>query len=213
MLPGMRRLVLIAALCCLWLPALAGEGSRSARSHDGQVGLVLGHHHTWRLNFPAFFPMLEFRAGYQVSDQFLVRIDIGMGASKVTNTDRESFEGGTLMMGNLGITLLWTPRIAQDLYLCLGATTGPWFTALWGDELAGVGVSAGSNVKYLESVVIGLGGVIGLEWNLSRRWALQLEARYNTARGDLGGSEYDFGGLSVFGGFLYRLPAYHPEVH
>lgn len=210
----MRTMRLVSALALILVlapfAALADESGRSARVNAGQIGMALGHHHTWKLNFPAFFPMLELRAGYQVNEQFLGRMELGFAYSRITGSNRASFDGANLMMGHGTLSLMWTPRLGDDLHLNLGGLAGVWFTAMWGDDLTGA--SAGSVADYLESVSYSYGAVAGLEWSLSSSWALTFEVRYNLAYGELAGNKYNFGGLGVMFGFLHRMRSFDIDM-
>lgn len=209
-LPG-----LIAAL--LWAApdgASAGSSHRSARATSGQIGLALGHQQAFGLNFPAFNPTLEFRAGYQVSDEFLARIDLGAGGGQVGSSQVASFEGAWILNIHLGLLLAWTPTLSENLNLTLGGVAGVWFISLYGDDLTGVLSSgqSGSPKGYLEAADFSAGAVVGLEYQLSNRWALSFEVRYLWAQSPLGSYKGNLAGLTGTVGFIYRMASWDIET-
>jgi opacity protein-like surface antigen len=187
----------------------AAADERSQRGHDGQVGMSLGHLQSFELNPLAFQPMLEFRAGYQASESFLGRIDVGLAFSQINESAQESFEGAWWLGSHLAITLAWTPRLSRALYLTLGGSTGVWLSSLFGDDLTGLqqGQSAGSLKSYLEAADFSLSALAGLEWCLDSEWALTFELRYIWANGTLGPLDSQLAGLGAHIGFVYRLAA------
>ena len=172
------------------------------RGNTAMMGMAIGHHQAWTLAFPAFFPMMEVRAGYSPMENLQFRIDIGGGACHVSQSEVKSFEGATLLILSAQLGIFWTPRISDSLTLRMGPTIGWWLTSMYGENL--IGVTSGSLTDYLEADSQALGGILGLDMDLSERWALSFEARYNSAGISLGGYQTDSGGLTVFMGFVYR---------
>ncbi len=193
--------------------APAGPTHRSARATSGQVGLALGHHQAFGLNFPGVNPTLEFRAGYQVSEEFLARIDLGVAGGQVGTSQVASFEGAWSLSVNLDLLLAWTPALSQNLNLTLGGVAGVWFTSLYGDDLTGVLSSgeAGSPTGYLEAADFSVGAIVGLEYQLSNRWALSFEVRYLWAQAELGTYKGNLAGLTGTVGFIYRMASWDIE--
>jgi len=199
----MRVQALIIAIVSLF-PSFV-RASEFNQDTPGWIGVVLGQHFTGKINHLAFCPIVEFRSGYRVSEQFALRMDLGTAITKITNPDRDSFKGAGLLMGHLSLVLLHTPELSPGFRLNLGGTLGVWFTAIWGDNL--LNVQQGSKTKYLEEISMSYGVVAGLEWNLSSCFSLTSEVRYNLAMVKFGGSQYNTGGLTLLLGFQYRLKA------
>ena len=197
-----------------WLFLMALAGSARANSEEnprfvqqgntGMMGIAIGHHQTWNLAFPAFFPMLELRAGYNPLDNLQFRIDIGGGACYVAQSEVESFEGAALLILNAQLGIFWTPRLGDSLTLRLGPTIAWWMTALYGDNLTGISGTAGSRVDHLQNDAQAFGGILGVDIDLDDSWALSVEARYNMAGVNLGEFQGDSGGLTLLVGFVYR---------
>ncbi len=196
-------LVWLITLSCMFVTS-----ARAAEMNTGYnafISAVIGQHFTGKHDSLALFPMLEFRAGYRVDSWFTTRIDLGLGLTKISNPDRESFRGAGLMASHLSLAFLFTPRLSESMGMYLGATTGVWFTAMWGDDL--LDTTYGSVHDYIEGTSVSLGGMLGFSWQVDPRWALLVEGRYNRAIVQFGGQQYNSGGVGVFFGFSYMLPA------
>jgi hypothetical protein len=200
----MRFLARLLLLVCLACPAGAGAQEMNSR-YNAWIGAMIGQHFTGELNSPALFPMVEFRTGYRLGPYFSLRIDLGLAITKVTSSNRESFQGAGLMGSNCSMAFLFTPRLAENFGLNLGGSVGIWFTALWGDDL--VDTQYGSESDYLEAVALNLSGMVGFDWDIDREWALNMEVRYNRALVHFAGEEYNAGGFGILLGFKYRIPA------
>jgi opacity protein-like surface antigen len=195
---SVRRLTVIFAIM-LVSPAVLAEASGFA----GSIQFAYGQHFTGKMIAPTYFPALEFRFGYDVSRDFTMRLDLGAGFAKITESDRLSFEGAHFMNGNFSLVFLYTPEISDSLSLNLGGALGLWFSAMWGDHDL-LGAMTGSMNKYLEALSVSYAAVAGVEWSVSDRWALFLELRGNMAMVKFG-DEYNAGGVTVLLGFVYRV--------
>ncbi len=191
---------------CLFLifssPVLGREANTR---YNAWISTVLGQHFTGELNELGVYPMVEFRAGYQVGRYFTTRLELGLAITQITKPDRDSFSGAGLMGSHLSLGFLFTPGLAENFTMNLGGGIGVWMTSMWGDDL--LDTSYGSVKNYLEAVSISLAALVGFEWDLNLRWALVTELRYNRAIANFAGKEYNSGGFGVFFGFIYRLPA------
>lgn len=190
-------LVLIGLLCF----SGAAAGGRVA-GPAGWVGVMLGEHIPWNIAAPSLFPLLELRAGYRASSEFALRIDLGGGITRLREPARETFEGASLFVGHASLVCLWTPLLSEDLRLQLGGGAGIWMSSMWGEDL--LGTISGNQADYLEEISVSYAAVAGLDWNLTRAWALCFEARANLARVKWGG-KYHTGGFGLLAGFVYRL--------
>ncbi|MBN2493515.1 MAG: outer membrane beta-barrel protein [Deltaproteobacteria bacterium] len=179
------------------------SGEAIQPGHNAQIGAVVGQHFPWRLAFPAFFPVIELRTGYNVIDEILVRLDVGGGGGAVSHSETETFEGATAMLVNLEADILYNPRLGESLQLHLGVGIGFCFVALWGDNLTGT--VSGTVQNYVEDTKAAYAAVAGLSWDLAPEWSLVLETRYTYAPMSPGGFSQDAGGLTVLAGFFYRL--------
>ncbi len=205
-----RHGLALLLLLTLWSCLAEAEEPYDRRGLNAWMGAVVGQHFTGQLNYLAPFPMAEFRTGYRASKNFTTRIDLGLGLTEVSGSNRESFQGAGLMASHLSLSLLYSPNIGEHLTLNLGGTVGVWFVALWGEDL--LDTSYGSTVNYLEAVPLSTGIILGLDWSLDTHWALTVELRYNHALAEFAGTEYNAGGLGVFTGFLYRMaPSGRPK--
>lgn len=169
----------------------------------GSIQFAYGQHFTGKMIAPTYFPTLEFRFGYAVSRDFTMRLDLGAGFAKITESDRPSFEGAHFMNGHFSLVFLYTPEISDSLSLNLGGALGLWFSAMWGDHDL-LGAMTGSMNKYLEALSVSYAAVAGVEWSISNQWALFLELRGNMAMVKFG-QEYNSGGATVLLGFVYRV--------
>jgi hypothetical protein len=174
----------------------------------GSIQFAYGQHFTGKMIAPTYFPALEFRFGLDVSRDLTMRLDLGAGYAKITESDRQSFEGAHYMNGNFSLVFLYTPEVSDSLRFNLGGALGLWFSAMWGDHDL-LGNLAGSMTKYLEALSVSYALVAGVEWCISDRWALFLELRGNMAMVKFG-REYNAGGATVLAGFLYRVKPYDP---
>jgi hypothetical protein len=195
-------LVWFIVLCCM--PAARTRAGEMKSEYHAFISAVIGQHFTGEHDSPALFPMLEFRAGYRVDSWFTTRIDLGLGLTKISKPDRESFRGAGLMASHLSLAFLFTPRLSPRLGMYLGGTTGIWFTAMWGDDL--LDTTYGSVQDYLEGTSLSLGGMLGFGLRIAPRWELLFEARYNRAMVQFGGQWYNSGGVGLFFGFVYLVP-------
>jgi len=197
-----RRLAIIIVLFFA-PPAAAAEPGFA-----GSIQLAYGQHFTGKMVAPTYFPALEFRCGYDVSRDFTMRLDLGAGLTEITESDRQSFEGATFMIGNFSLVFLYTPEISDSLSLNLGGALGVWFSAMWGDHDL-LGAMSGSMKKYLEATSVSYAVVAGVEWSLSERWALFFELRGNLAMVKFG-QDYNAGGVTALVGFVYRVKPFGP---
>ena len=193
-----RKLAVIFAMVLVSPAAPAGSGG-----YDGSIQFAYGQHFTGKMIAPTYFPTLEFRFGYDVSRDFSMRLDLGAGFAKITESDRFSFEGAHFMNGHFSLVFLYTPEASDSLRFNLGGALGLWFSAMWGDHDL-LGNLTGSVNKYLEALSVSYGLIAGAEWCLSDRWALFLELRGNLAMVKFG-QEYNAGGATVLLGFVYRV--------
>ena len=198
----MRRLVVILIIL------VSASSSATGGGYTGSIQLAYGQHFTGKMIAPTYFPTVEFRFGLDVSRNFNMRLDLGMGYAKITESDRPSFEGADYMNGNFSLVFLYTPEVSESLRFNLGGALGLWFTAMWGDHDL-LGNVSGSMTKYLERLSVSYAAVAGAEWSVSDRWALFFELRGNMAMVKYG-QEYNAGGISVLAGFLYRVKPYDP---
>jgi hypothetical protein len=198
-----HRLAVIFAIVTL-SPAVPAAGGNT-----GSIQFAYGQHFTGKMIAPTYFPTLEFRFGLDVSRDFTMRLDLGTGYAKITESDRPSFEGAHYMNGNFSLVFLYTPEVSESLRFNLGGALGLWFSAMWGDHDL-LGNLSGSMTKYLETLSVSYAAVAGAEWSISDRWALFLELRGNMAMVKFG-QEYNAGGISVLLGFLYRVKPYDPS--
>jgi opacity protein-like surface antigen len=179
------------------------SSAAAERGFDGSIQFAYGQHFTGKMVAPTYFPTLEFRFGYDVSRDFTMRLDLGAGLTEITESDRQSFEGATFMVGNFSLVLLYTPEVSDGLSLNLGGALGLWFSAMWGDHDL-LGAMSGSMTKYLEALSVSYAAVAGVEWSISDRWALLFELRGNLAMVKFG-QEYNAGGVTAMVGFVYRV--------
>jgi hypothetical protein len=177
-----RYAIILIVLFC-------ASSAAAERGFDGSIQFAYGQHFTGKMVAPTYFPTLEFRFGYDVSRDFTMRLDLGAGLTEITESDRQSFEGATFMVGNFSLVLLYTPEVSDGLSLNLGGALGLWFSAMWGDHDL-LGAMSGSMTKYL--------------WSISDRWALLFELRGNLAMVKFG-QEYNAGGVTAMVGFVYRV--------
>jgi len=192
-----RYAIILIVLFCASSAAAAEHG------YTGSIQFAYGQHFTGKMVAPTYFPTLEFRFGYDVSRDFTMRLDLGAGLTEITESDRQSFEGATFMVGNFSLVLLYTPEVSDNLSLNLGGALGLWFSAMWGDHDL-LGAMTGSMNKYLEALSVSYAAVAGVEWSISDRWALLFELRGNLAMVKFG-QEYNAGGVTAMVGFVYRV--------
>ena len=183
-------------------PVATATGPGYGGGFDGSIQIALGQHFTGKIIAPTFFPTLEFRFGYDVSRDYMLRLDLGTGFAKITESDRSTFEGAYFMVGHFSLVFLCTPEVSDNFRFNLGAGLGLWFSAMWGDDL--MGTMSGSVQKYLEALSVSYAGVAGAEWDLSDGFALFLELRGNLALATFG-KEYNTGGVTVLAGVLFRV--------
>ena len=184
-------------------PAGAVWGRGYDDSFAWSIQVAYGQHFTGNMIAPTFFPALELRCAYGVSRDFTLRLDLGTGLTKITESDRLSFEGAWFMVGHFSLVFLYTPEVSDSFRLNLGGALGLWFSAMWGEHDL-LGNLAGSMTKYLEALSVSYALVAGVQWSISDRWALFLELRGNMAMVQFG-QEYNAGGVTVLMGFAYRV--------
>jgi len=184
-------------------PVAAATGLDYGGGFDGSIQIALGQHFTGKIVAPTFFPSLEFRFGYDVSQDYTLRLDLGVALTEIAESDRPSFEGASFMVGHFSLVFLYTPEVSDSFRLNLGAAFGLWFSAMWGDDDL-MGNMAGSVQKYLEALSISYAAVAGAEWDLSDGFALFFEVRGNLALATFG-KEYNTGGVTVLAGVLFRV--------
>jgi hypothetical protein len=196
-----RKLIWLGAMFCL-LMAGSSPADEFVEGYDACMDLVVGQHFSGSISAPTFFPALELRGGYRVSDNYTVRLGLSAAYAQVTGSARSTFNDAHLMVGDLSIGFLFTPSLGEEFRLLLGARLGLWMSSMWGDALVG---GTGSEVDYLETLSVNYGLVAGGEWALSRAWALVGEVRLSVAMVPWAGAEYNTGGVTVLAGFTYRF--------
>ena len=191
-------LILIIVTFC---PCAAG--GEINQLYRAWFGAMIGQHFLSELNPVGIYPLVEFRSGLKIDNLFTTRLVLGTAVCRVMDPPRESFDDAGLFAGHASLGLLFTPRLAEWVTLDLGGALGVWFTAMWGDDL--LDTRLGSVKKYLESTSVSLAAIVGFEFDVSDRWALVVETRYNRAVVNFGGREYNSGGIGLMAGFIYRV--------
>jgi hypothetical protein len=174
---------------------------------NASVEFLLGQHFSGKITAPTFFPMLVFRGGYRISEDFNTRLGVSAAFAGVSGSSRESFNSSHLMVGDLSLGFIYSPRLGEDFVLELGGELGLWMSAMWGDNLLG---GVGQIIDYLEAMSVSYGVLAGGQWSISDRLALIGELRFNLAMVAWAGDEYNTGGLTVLFGLAYRFRSTGP---
>lgn len=201
-----RGLICLSSILCL-LTASISAGEEYGGGYDACIEAVVGQHFSGSITAPTFFPAVELRGGYQVSEDYRIGMGLSAAFSKVTGSADQNFNGANLMVGDLSIGFMWTPGLSENFNLLLGARLGLWMSSMWGDDLVG---DTGSVVDYLESLSVSYGLIAGGEWEMSSRFALVTELRLSVAMVPWAGNEYNTGGFTVLAGFAYRFMSEGP---
>jgi opacity protein-like surface antigen len=190
---------ILIAFFFICLPVSAGAGLSKS---DGSFGLLLGQHFTPKITAPGLFPALELKFGYKTSKSSTTRLDLGSAFTKVSDSEPASFNGALLYVGHLSLVFLYSPQVSKNISLNLGGTIGLWFSSLSGEDL--FDTMAGSVINYIEQMSVSYGLILGVDYWLSKNWALSAELRGNLAMVKWGPG-YNTGGLTVVCGFVYRM--------